>query len=85
MLRASNNHFLLLDGQARLMALLKKKKKKRPNFHQNQIRESNACEGESLQVLYIVNLVSLVAFENFEELLMTPAVIYNNGNFTKQY
>ena len=83
MLRASNNHFLLLDGQARLMALLKKKK--RPNFHQNQIRESNACEGESLQVLYIVNLVSLVAFENFEELLMTPAVIYNNGNFTKQY
>ena len=61
------------------------KKKKRPNFHQNQIRESNACEGESLQVLYIVNLVSLVAFENFEELLMTPAVIYNNGNFTKQY
>ena len=54
------------------MALLKK----RPNFHQNQIRESNACEGENLQVLYIMNLVSLVAFENFEWLLMTPAVIY---------
>ena len=83
MLQALNNHFLLLDGRARLMALLKKKKG--PNFHQNQIRESNACEGESLQVLYIVNLVSLVAFENFEELLMTPAIIYNNGNFTKQY
>ena len=83
MLQALNNRFLLLDGRARLMALLKKKKG--PNFHQNQIRESNACEGESLQVLYIVNLVSLVAFENFEELLMTPAIIYNNGNFTKQY
>ena len=83
MLQALNNHFLLLDGRARLMALLKKKKG--PNFNQNKIWESNACEGESLQVLYIVNLVSLVAFENFEELLMTPAIIYNNGNFTKQY
>ena len=32
-----------------------------------------------------MNLVSLVAFENFEWLLMTPAVICNNCNFTKQY
>ena len=39
---------------------------KRPNFHQNQIRESDACGGENLEVLYIMNLVSLVAFENFE-------------------
>ena len=23
---------------------------KKPNFHQNQIRESNTCEGENLQV-----------------------------------
>ena len=54
--------------------------KKRPNFHQNQIRESDACEGENLQVLYIMNLVSFVAFEKFEWLSMTPAVIYNNCN-----
>ena len=81
MQRASNNHFLLLDAQARLMALLKK----RPNFHQNQIWEVNTCKGENLQVLYIMNSVSLVAFENFKWLLLTPAVIYNNGNFTKQY
>ena len=46
MLWASNNHFLLLDAQARLMALFKK----RSNFHQNQIRESDAHEGENLQV-----------------------------------
>ena len=32
-----------------------------------------------------MNLVSLVVFENFEWLLMTPAVIYNSCNFTKQY
>ena len=81
MLRALNNHFLLLDAQARLMALLKK----RSNFHQNQIRVSDTCDRENLQVLYIMNLVSLVAFENFEWLLMTPAVICNNCNFTKQY
>ena len=56
MLWASNNHFLPQDVQAKLMALLKK----RLNFHQNQIWESNACEGENLQVLYIMNLVSLV-------------------------
>ena len=60
MLRAMNNHFLLLDAQARLMALLKK----RSNFHQNQIRESDTRDRENL--LYIMNLVSLVAFENFE-------------------
>ena len=78
MLQALNNHFILLDAQARLMALLKK----RSNFHQNQIQESDR---ENLQVLYIMNLVSLVAFENFEWLLMTPAVICNNCNFTKQY
>ena len=46
MLQASNNHFLLLEVQARLVALLKKK----PNFHQNQIQESNTCEGKNLQV-----------------------------------
>ena len=79
MLRAMNNHFLLLDAQARLMALLKK----RSNFHQNQIRESDTRDRENL--LYIMNLVSLVAFENFEWLLITPAVICNNCNFTKQY
>ena len=62
MLWALNNHFLLLDAQAGLMALLKK----RSSFHQNQIRESDAREGENLQVFYIMNLVSLVAFENFE-------------------
>ena len=81
MLRSLNSHFLLLDAQARLMTLLKK----RSNFHQNQIRESDARKGENLQVLHIMNLVSLVAFENFEWLLMTPAVICNNCNFTKQY
>ena len=61
--------------------------KKRPNFHQNQIRESDACGGENLEVLYIMNLVSLVAFENLEWLLMTSGagIIYNNCNFTKQY
>ena len=32
-----------------------------------------------------MNSVSFVAFENFKWLLLTPAVIYNNGNFTKQY
>ena len=32
-----------------------------------------------------MNIVSLGAFENLEWLLMTPAVIYNNCNFTKQY
>ena len=58
---------------------------KRPNFHQNQIRESDACERKNLQVLYIMNLTSLVAFENFELLLMTSVVIYNNCNFTKQH
>ena len=63
MLWALNNHFLLLDAQAGLMALLKK----RSSFHQNQIRESDAREGENLRkVFYIMNLVSLVAFENFE-------------------
>ena len=46
---------------------------------------SDAREGENLQVLYMMNLVSLVIFENFEWLLMTPAVICNNCNFTKQY
>ena len=61
------------------MALLKKK----PNFHQNQIRKSDSCEGENLQVPYIMNLVSLV--ENFEWLFVTPGAIYNNRNFTKQY
>ena len=40
--------------------------------------EGDAFEGENLQVLYIVDLVSLVAFENFEWLLMTWAVIYIN-------
>ena len=62
MLRALNSHFLLLDAQARLMSLLKK----RSNFHQNQIRDNDAHKGENLQVLHIMNLVSLVAFENFE-------------------
>ena len=60
MLWALNSRFLLLDAHARLMTLLKK----RLDFHQNQIRGSDAHEGESLQVLYIMNLVSLVAFEN---------------------
>ena len=32
-----------------------------------------------------MNLVNLVAFENFEWLLLTAAVIYSNCNFTKQY
>ena len=36
--------------------------KKSQNFHQNQIWESGACEGENLPV---------VAVENFEWLLMT--------------
>ena len=62
MLRALNSHFLLPEAQPRLMALLKK----RSHFHQNQIRESDARKGENLQVLHIMNLVSLVAFENFE-------------------
>ena len=81
LLLALNSHFLLLDMQARLMTLLKK----RSDFHQNQIRGSNACKGENLQVLYIMNLNSLVAFENFKWLLITPAVICNNCTFTKQY
>ena len=80
-MRALNNHFLLLDAQARLMTLLKK----RSSFHQNQIRESDAREGENLQVLHIMNLVSLVAFENFKGLLMIQAVICNNCDFPKQY
>ena len=47
---------------------------------------SDAYEGENLKVLYMMNLVSLVIFENFEWWLMTPAaVICNNCNFTKQY
>ena len=33
----------------------------------------------------VMNLVSIVAFENFEWLLMTPAVICNNCNFPIQY
>ena len=53
----------LLDTQPRLMILLKKK---RSDFHENQIWGSNACEGENLQVPYFMNLVSLVAFENFK-------------------
>ena len=47
------------------MALLKKG----PNFHQIQVWEHDACEGDNLQVtsaVYIMNLVSLVVFENFE-------------------
>ena len=63
------------------MALLKK----RPNVDQNQIRDCDTCERENLQVVYIMNLVILVAFEIFESLLMTPAVNYNNCNFAKQY
>ena len=61
--------------------------KKRSNFHQNQIWGSDAREGENLQVPCIMNLVSLVAFENFKWLLMTPssAVICNNCTFTKLY
>ena len=39
---------------------------KKVRFSSNQIRGSDANEGESLQVLYIMNLVSLVAFENFK-------------------
>ena len=62
MLGALNSHFLLLDVQARLMTLLKK----RSDFHENQIRDSDARKGENLQVLHIMNLVSLVASENFE-------------------
>ena len=49
------------------MTLLKKKVRfQNLEGHQNQIRGSHAREGENLQVLYIMNLVSLVAFENFE-------------------
>ena len=62
MLRALNSHFLLLEAQSRLMALLKK----RSHSHQNQIRESDARKGENLQVLHIMNLVSLVVLENFK-------------------
>ena len=81
MLQALNSHFLLLDAQAKADDFVVK----RSNFHQNQNRESDTCKGENLQVLDIMNLVSLVAFENFEWLLMTQAVICNNCNFTKQY
>ena len=70
MLQALNSHFLLLDAQARLITLLKK----RSHFHQNQIRESDARKGENLQELDIMNLVSLVAFENFE--LMIQALSF---------
>ena len=63
MLRALNSHFLLLDALARLMTLLKKSS----NFHENQSGERDAREGENLQVLYIMNLVSLVAFENLSD------------------
>ena len=57
-----------------LMASLKKNK-----------FSSKSNLGENLQVLYIMNLVSLVTFEKFKWLLMAPAVIFNNCNFTKQY
>ena len=69
------------------MTLLKKKVRfQNLKGHQNQIRGSDAREGENLQVLYIMNLVSLVAFEDFKWLLiMTPALICNNCSFTKQY
>ena len=50
-----------------------------------QIQGSDAHEGENLQVFHIMNLVSLVAFENFKWLLIMPAVICNNCTFTKQY
>ena len=36
----------------------------------NNFRESDAPKGENLEVLHIMNLVSLVAFENFVWLLM---------------
>ena len=81
MLRVWTSHFLLLEAQARLMTLLRK----RSNFHQNQIQESDARKGENLQVLHIMNLFSLVAFENFDWLLMIQAATCNNCNFTKQY
>ena len=50
--------------------------KKRLNFY--QIWESNTREGENLQMLYIMNLVSLVVLENFElSAVITPSVISN--------
>ena len=60
---ALNSHFLLLDAQVRLMTLLKKKVK-----FSSKSNPGERCsrEGENLQVLYIMNLVSLVAFENVE-------------------
>ena len=70
MLPALNSHFLQLDAQGRLMALLRK----RSNFHQNQIRESDACKGENLQVLHIINLVSLVVKLSFA----TTVTLQNN-------
>ena len=62
MLQALNNHFILLDAQARLMALLKKKGQIFIKIKSG----SDARDGENLQVLYMMNLVSLVIFENFE-------------------
>ena len=62
MLQALNSNFLLLDMQARLMALLKKKAK----FLLKSNLGEQHCEGENLQAPYIMNLVRLVAFENFE-------------------
>ena len=63
------------------MTLLKKKVK----FLSKSNQGERHLQWKNPQVLYIMNLDSLVAFENFEWLLMTPAVICNNCNFTKQY
>ena len=80
MLRALNNHFLLLDTQARLVALLKKKIKfsSKSNPGERHWQRRKFTSG-------LYHEFSLVAFENFEWLLMIPAVICNNCNFTKQY
>ena len=78
MLQASNNHFLLLEVQARLMALLKKSQ----IFIKIKFGRATLVKE---RIYKCMNLICLVAFENFKWLLMTPGVIYNDCNFTKEY
>ena len=82
MWRALNSHLLLLDAQAQGWWLCWKKvkfsSKSNPGERCSQRRKFTSALSHEFTI------VSLVAFENFEWLLMTLAVICNNCDFTKQ-
>ena len=77
MLQAWNNHFVLLDVHGEVNGFVGKKAKfsSESNLGQQRLQRR-----EFTSAIYICHEFSLVAFENSEQLLMTPAVIYNNCN-----